>query len=45
MAPNADPLLSIDHYDRTDEQDLQLGICGDKEVSLFVVTGYCVLVG
>ena len=26
MAPDVDPLLSVDHYNRTSEEDMQLGI-------------------
>ena len=30
LAPDIDPLLFVDHYNRTNEQEVQLGIIGDS---------------
>ena len=43
LAPDNDPLLSVDHYQRTFEQDKQLGVLdsGDKCVSSSIYFDYC----
>lgn len=30
LAPDVDPFLSVDHYNRTSEQEVQLGIIGNS---------------